>query len=129
MMVFIDGLHANNQHYVTIVDSALYIPNPDNVSDAYSVYTQGHDMDVFMKNPDGSEYIGAVWPGFTVFPDWTAFWAWMQSHLGGEAKVVATEVHGFVEAVGHRTLTGPPAQSLVSTKSPGRCRSHGPIPV
>jgi alpha-glucosidase len=23
-----------------------------------------------LKNPDGSEYIGAVWPGYTVFPDW-----------------------------------------------------------
>ena len=23
-----------------------------------------------MTNPDGSEYIGAVWPGYTVFPDW-----------------------------------------------------------
>lgn len=23
-----------------------------------------------MKNPDGSLYIGSVWPGYTVFPDW-----------------------------------------------------------
>lgn len=23
-----------------------------------------------MTNPDGSIYIGAVWPGYTVFPDW-----------------------------------------------------------
>lgn len=33
-----------------------------------------------MKNPDGSTYIGAVWPGYTVYPDWhdpkaRAFWA------------------------------------------------------
>ncbi|KAI5272953.1 putative alpha-glucosidase [Aureobasidium subglaciale] len=69
---FIDELHANGQHYVPIVDSAIYHPNPDNASDAYSVYSRGKDMDVFMKNPDGSEYIGAVWPGFTVFPDWHA---------------------------------------------------------
>ncbi|THY30913.1 putative alpha-glucosidase [Aureobasidium pullulans] len=69
---FIDGLHANGQHYVTIVDSAIYIPNPDNETDAYSVYSRGHELDVFMKNADGSEYIGAVWPGFTVFPDWHA---------------------------------------------------------
>lgn len=87
---FIDGLHANGQHYVTIVDSALYIPNPDNASDAYSVYSSGHELDVFMKNPDGSEYIGAVWPGFTVFPDWTAEnssqW-WTQSLLEWHKKV------------------------------------------
>jgi alpha-glucosidase len=69
---FIDGLHANDLHYITIVDSAIYIPNPDNATDAYSVYASGNEMDVFMKNPDGSEYIGAVWPGFTVFPDWLA---------------------------------------------------------
>ena len=25
-----------------------------------------------MTNPDGSQYIGQVWPGFTVWPDWFA---------------------------------------------------------
>ncbi|QIW98302.1 hypothetical protein AMS68_003820 [Peltaster fructicola] len=63
-------LHAAGQHYVPIVDSAIYIPDPNNATDAYSVYTDGHSQDVFIKNPDGSEYIGAVWPGYTVFPDW-----------------------------------------------------------
>ncbi|KAF1347526.1 glycosyl hydrolases family 31-domain-containing protein [Delphinella strobiligena] len=69
---FLAKLHANNQHYTTIIDSAIYIPNPDNASDAYSVYTDGHERDVFMKNPAGTEYIGEVWPGYTVFPDWIA---------------------------------------------------------
>ncbi|KAJ9629810.1 hypothetical protein H2203_002191 [Taxawa tesnikishii (nom. ined.)] len=67
---FLEELHANGQHYVPIVDSAIYIPNPNNASDNYSVYTDGHEHDVFLKNPDGSEYIGSVWPGYTVFPDW-----------------------------------------------------------
>lgn len=43
----------------SIVDSAIYIPNPNNASDNYSIYTDGHDRDVFMKNPDGTEYIGS----------------------------------------------------------------------
>lgn len=67
---FLAELHANGQHYVPIVDSAVYIPNPNNATDAYPIYNAGHDMNAFIKNPDGSEYIGDVWPGYTVFPDW-----------------------------------------------------------
>lgn len=26
--------------------------------------------DAFIKNPDDTEYVGQVWPGYTVFPDW-----------------------------------------------------------
>jgi alpha-glucosidase len=52
---FFGWLHGNNQH---------------NASDAYDTYTRGNESDVFLKNPDGSQYIGAVWPGYTVFPDW-----------------------------------------------------------
>lgn len=30
---FIGQLHENGQHYIPIVDAAIYIPNPDNASD------------------------------------------------------------------------------------------------
>jgi alpha-glucosidase len=63
---------ANNQHYIPIVDSAIYHPNPANATDAYPTYDRGNSSDVFLKNPDGSQYIGSVWPGYTVFPDWHA---------------------------------------------------------
>ncbi|KAK9470692.1 glycoside hydrolase [Dipodascopsis tothii] len=69
---FLADLHAGGRHYVPIVDSAIYIPNPENATDAYEPYNRGHEADVFLRNPDGSEYIGAVWPGYTVFPDWHA---------------------------------------------------------
>lgn len=49
-----------------------------------SPYTRGVELDVFMKNPDGSEYRGQVWPGVTVFPDFfapnTVDW-WVEAHL------------------------------------------------
>ena len=32
---FISNLTANGQHYIPIVDSAIYVPNPENASDAY----------------------------------------------------------------------------------------------
>ena len=67
---FLSKLHANGQHYIPIVDSAIYIPNPSNASDAYETYNRGNDSGAFLNNPDGSQYIGSVWPGYTVFPDW-----------------------------------------------------------
>ena len=68
---FLDQLHASGRHYIPITDSAIYIPNPQNATDAYATYSRGHDNNAFMLTADGSdEYIGAVWPGYTVFPDW-----------------------------------------------------------
>ncbi|KAL5343686.1 glycosyl hydrolases family 31-domain-containing protein [Aspergillus crustosus] len=77
---FLEKLHAGGRRFVPIVDAALYIPNPENLSDTYDTYTRGAAQDVFLKNPDGSLYVGAVWPGYTVYPDWhhpeaTNFWA------------------------------------------------------
>lgn len=67
---FFARLHASGWHYVHIMDSALYIPNPENRTDNYLPYSRGNDVGAFLLNPNGSEYIGAVWPGYTVFPDW-----------------------------------------------------------
>ncbi|KAH9885439.1 glycosyl hydrolases family 31-domain-containing protein [Cubamyces lactineus] len=74
---FIEELASNNQHYIPIVDAA--VAHTVNATDVYDPYTRGVELDVWMKNPDGSEYIGQVWPGYTVFPDWfsehaTAYW-------------------------------------------------------
>lgn len=67
---FLSALHENHQHYIPIVDSAIYIPNSDNITDSYETYDRGNEVGAFLKNPDGSQYIGSVWPGYTVFPDW-----------------------------------------------------------
>ncbi|OZJ03699.1 hypothetical protein BZG36_03499 [Bifiguratus adelaidae] len=81
MKAFVDKLHANGQHYVPIVDAAIYKPSKN---ETYDVYTVGASKNptTFMKNPDGSEYVGQVWPGYTVFPDWfspsTSDW-WTES--------------------------------------------------
>ncbi|KAI0808988.1 glycosyl hydrolases family 31-domain-containing protein [Irpex lacteus] len=65
---FIEDLHAHHQHYIPIVDAA--VAKQVNSSDIYDPYTRGVELDTFIKNPDGSEYVGQVWPGYTVFPDW-----------------------------------------------------------
>ncbi|KAK7054983.1 hypothetical protein VNI00_003446 [Paramarasmius palmivorus] len=63
-------LASNHQKYIPIVDAAL--AKQVNDTDFYDPYTKGVEMDVFVKNPDGSEHVGIVWPGYTVFPDWFA---------------------------------------------------------
>ncbi|KEF56297.1 alpha-glucosidase [Exophiala aquamarina CBS 119918] len=66
---FLQRLHDNGQHYIPIVDSAIYAPNPENASDAYQTFDNGKNANAYLLNPDGSIYYGAVWPGYTVFAD------------------------------------------------------------
>lgn len=37
----------------------------------YAPYDSGEAGDFFVKNPDGSDYVGVVWPGPSIFPDFT----------------------------------------------------------
>jgi alpha-glucosidase len=60
-------LKAENFHVVAITD--LHIAKlPDH---NYAPYESGIAGGHFVKNPDGSVYSGSVWPGPSVFPDFT----------------------------------------------------------
>ncbi|KAI8981496.1 alpha glucosidase [Pilobolus umbonatus] len=61
---FGEQLHIDGQHYVMMVDPAI------SANTSYTPYTRGIELEIFMKNPDGTEYLGQVWPGYTAFPDW-----------------------------------------------------------
>ena len=37
----------------------------------YAVYDSGQKAGIFCKNPTGKDYVGFVWPGVTVYPDFT----------------------------------------------------------
>ena len=46
----------------------------------YAVYDSGVQANIFCKNPEGHDFVGLVWPGLTVFPDFSredarAWWA------------------------------------------------------
>lgn len=63
MASFVDSLHAQDMRYVVIVDPGIpFLPE-------YGPYEEGRKQDVFIKNFDGSLFVGEVWPGLTVFPD------------------------------------------------------------
>jgi alpha-glucosidase len=63
----IKDLAAENFHTVVIVD--LHVAKLPNVG--YKPYDTGIAGDHFVKNPDGATYTGVVWPGPSVFPDFT----------------------------------------------------------
>lgn len=62
----LSDLKRDNFHVVAITD--LHIAR---IADGYPPYDSGAAGDHFVKNPDGSIYVGDVWPGPSVFPDFT----------------------------------------------------------
>jgi alpha-glucosidase len=63
----VTALHQNKFHVVAITD--LHIADlPDQ---NYTPFDSGIAGDHFVKNVDGSPYVGPVWPGPSVFPDFT----------------------------------------------------------
>ena len=57
------------QGFHTILITDLHIKKDP--GHGYVPYDSGMKHDVFVNNPDGSVYVGAVWPGDSVFPDFT----------------------------------------------------------
>ncbi|KAI0761474.1 alpha-glucosidase [Trametes elegans] len=67
MREIVDYLHAHDQRYIVMTDPAVaYVSGED-----YGAYERGTDADIWMKAANGSSpFLGLVWPGVTVFPDW-----------------------------------------------------------
>lgn len=63
----VSDLHKQHFHLVNITD--LHIAHA--AHQGYMPYDTGHAGDHFVKSPDGSEFVGIVWPGAAVFPDFT----------------------------------------------------------
>lgn len=67
---FIDELHKSGMHYVPILDPGISGCEPNG---SYAPYDEGLLADAFVKNNDGSIFIGKVWNSkCTVFPDFTS---------------------------------------------------------
>jgi len=57
------------QHFRLVNITDLHIAHAEN--QGYKPYDSGHAGDHFVKQADGSEFVGIVWPGPAVFPDFT----------------------------------------------------------
>lgn len=107
---FVDMLRdLRKQHFrvVTITDLHIaYLPNSD-----YIPYKTGKAGDHFVKNPDGTDFVGIVWPGPSVFPDFTrestrAWWGQLYS------KFVADGVAGFWNDMNEPSVFQTPTKTM-----------------
>ena len=62
----LDDLRGEGVRAVTILD-----PGVKNDLDGYGAAERGAEREVFIKNPDGSRFVGYCWPGEALFPDYT----------------------------------------------------------
>uniref|UniRef100_A0A674JS39 Maltase n=1 Tax=Terrapene triunguis TaxID=2587831 RepID=A0A674JS39_9SAUR len=68
---FAVDLHNHGQKYIIILDPAIATSRLLN-NTPYSSYDRGMDKKVWVNESDGiTELVGEVWPGLTVFPDYT----------------------------------------------------------
>lgn len=68
---FVEDLHKHGQKYVIILDPAISIKKLNNGA-PYESYERGNAQHVWVNESDGTTpIIGEVWPGLTVYPDFT----------------------------------------------------------
>lgn len=60
---FVQGMKNQEIHLIPIIDAGVKI------EDGYDIYEEGVEKGYFCKREDGSDFVAAVWPGWTHFPD------------------------------------------------------------
>jgi alpha-glucosidase (family GH31 glycosyl hydrolase) len=77
MQAMVADLHEKKQHYVLIVDPAI------KVEKGYGAYDDGVAQNLFIKNPDGTDFVGKVWPEYfyCLFLAKSYFLAWLSFRI------------------------------------------------
>ncbi len=60
---FVEDMKKQDIHLIPIIDAGVKI------EDGYEIYEEGVEKGYFCKREDGSDFVAAVWPGRTHFPD------------------------------------------------------------
>ncbi|MDO4903764.1 MAG: glycoside hydrolase family 31 protein [Limosilactobacillus sp.] len=61
---FVDDMKARGIKLMPILDAGV-----KEDKEGYDIYQEGIEKGYFVKNPDGTVFVGRVWPGASVFPD------------------------------------------------------------
>lgn len=128
---FVQDLHDHGQKYVIILDPAISIQKLANGA-AYETYDRGTAQNVWINESDGTTaIIGEVWPGLTVYPDFTSpncieWWANECSifhqvvnydGLWIDMNEVSSFVHGSEKGCSDNKLNYPPFTQVFLTNS------------
>lgn len=85
---FADEMKDRDIHLVPIIDAGVKIEK------GYDIYEEGVKNNYFCKNAEGEDYVSAVWPGLTHFPDF--FNADASKWFGSKYKVLTDMgIEGF----------------------------------
>ncbi len=60
---YVKKMQEKKIHLIPIIDAGVKI------EDGYDIYEEGVEKGYFCKREDGSDFVAAVWPGWTHFPD------------------------------------------------------------
>ena len=85
---YVKKMKAQNIHLIPIIDAGVKI------EDGYDIYEEGVEKGYFCKREDGSDFVAAVWPGWTHFPDFLNAEAreWFGSKY---ARLIELGIDGF----------------------------------
>ena len=100
-------LTAQKMHLIAITD--LHIA--DAPGQGYAAYDSGIAADAFLRNPDGSHYVGPVWPGPSLFPDFSRHQArdWWGMRF---RDLVGMGVAGFWNDMNEPAVFVPPTKTM-----------------
>lgn len=85
---FVKEMKDNNLRLIPIIDAGVKI------EENYDVYEEGVANHYFCKKEDGSDFVAAVWPGYTHFPD--VLNPKVRSWFGAKYKLLTDEgIEGF----------------------------------
>jgi alpha-glucosidase len=128
MTDIVQHLHSRDQHFIVMVDPAMAaLP-----ADEYPSLARSEEQNVLLKNEDGSAYTGVVWPGATVFPDWshpntTAWWVDEFQRFFTEDTIDISGVWLDMNEVGESTAIAAPAELTIFLCRPrASCRTLRP---
>jgi len=96
-------------HFHLVVITDLHVARVPNAG--YAPYDSGTAGDQFVKNPDGSTFVGEVWPGPSVFPDFTqastrAWWGTLYKDF------TSMGVAGFWNDMNEPAVFGVPSKTM-----------------